>query len=199
MVKTTKTTTPKTASKIAPATPVVETAPVPVVETAPVPVVETAPEPPTVFDQFSQFMAKLQAVSASMSSLRTEFRGLERQVSRELKAAAKITAKRKRKTGNRAPSGFVKPTLISNELASFLGKPVGTEMARTEVTREINSYIREHKLQDKDNGRKIIADKKLTGLLKLKKGDELTYFNLQKYMSPHFAKAGDKVVASTTA
>ena len=62
-------------------------------------------------------------------------------------------------------------------------------MARTEVTREINTYIREHKLQDKDNGRKIIADKKLTSLLKLKKGDELTYFNLQKYMSPHFAKA----------
>ena len=71
-----------------------------------------------------------------------------------------------------------------------------TEMARTEVTREINAYIREHKLQDKDNGRKIIADKKLTGLLKLKKGDELTYFNLQKYMSPHFAKAGDKATTS---
>jgi len=191
MAKTTKTTTPKTAAKTAP----VPTA-APVVEAAPVATEEAKPEAPTVFDQFSAFMGKLQAVSASMSSLRTEFRGLERQVSRELKAAAKITAKRKRKTGNRAPSGFVKPTLISNELASFLGKPVGTEMARTEVTREINSYIREHKLQDKDNGRKIIADKKLTGLLKLKKGDELTYFNLQKYMSPHFAKAGDKAVVS---
>ena len=186
MVKTTKTTTPKTAAKTAPA-PTPSTAPV--VEAATVATEEAAPEASTVFDQFSAFMGKLQAVSASMSSLRTEFRGLERQVSRELKAAAKITAKRKRKTGNRAPSGFVKPTLISNELASFLGKPVGTEMARTEVTREINSYIREHKLQDKDNGRKIIADKKLTGLLKLKKGDELTYFNLQRFMSPHFVKA----------
>ena len=69
-------------------------------------------------------------------------------------------------------------------------------MARTEVTREINAYIREHKLQDKENGRKIIADKKLTGLLKLKKGDELTYFNLQKYMSPHFAKATDKIASA---
>jgi chromatin remodeling complex protein RSC6 len=196
MVKTTKTTTPKTAAKTAPApAPTPSTAPV-VEAAATVATEEAAPEASNVFDQFSAFMGKLQAVSASMSSLRTEFRGLERQVSRELKVAAKITAKRKRKTGNRAPSGFVKPTLISNELASFLGKPVGTEMARTEVTREINSYIREHKLQDKDNGRKIIADKKLTGLLKLKKGDELTYFNLQKYMSPHFAKAGDKAVVS---
>ena len=190
MAKTTKTTTPKTAAKTAPA-------PTPTPTPAPVAEVEaSAPETSTVFNQFTEFMGKLQAVSASMSSLRTEFRGLERQVSRELKAAAKITAKRKRKTGNRAPSGFVKPTLISNELASFLNKPVGTEMARTEVTREINSYIREHRLQDKDNGRKIIADKKLTGLLKLKKGDELTYFNLQKYMSPHFAKASDKATVS---
>ena len=168
---------------------------------APTPATEetaAAPVEPisTVFGQFTDFMGRLQAVSAQMSSLRTEFRGLERQVTRELKAAAKISQKRKRKSGNRAPSGFVKPTLISNELAAFLNKPVGTEMARTEVTREINAYIREHKLQDKDNGRKIIADKKLTSLLKLKKGDELTYFNLQKYMSPHFAKASDKVAAA---
>ena len=62
-------------------------------------------------------------------------------------------------------------------------------MARTDVTREINTYIRAHKLQDKDNGRKIIPDTKLAALLKLNKTDELTYFNLQKYMSPHFAKA----------
>ena len=186
--------TSKVAAPVVEAAPIVETAPV--TETT-VPVVE---EPvSTVFGQFTDFMAKLQAVSASMSSIRTEFRGIERQVTRELKAAAKINAKRKRKTGNRAPSGFVKPTLISNELAGFLGKPEGTEMARTEVTREINAYIREHKLQDKDNGRKIIADKKLTGLLKLKKDDELTYFNLQKYMSPHFAKASDKIAAATAA
>ena len=187
-----KSTAPKTPSKSAKK---VE-APV-VVEAAPVEEVAAPTEPvSTVFDQFTEFMGKLQSVSAQMSSLRTEFRSLERQVSRDLKAAAKVSQKRKRKTGNRAPSGFVKPTLISNELASFLGKPEGTEMARTEVTREINSYIREHKLQDKDNGRKIIPDKKLTSLLKIKKGEELTYFNLQKYMSPHFAKASDKTATA---
>ena len=195
--KTAAKTAPKTAAKktATPATPVAVIAPVATATTAPVDA-EVVDAAPTVFDHFSGFMAKLQGVSAQMSSLRTEFRSIERQVTRELKAAAKITAKRKRKTGNRAPSGFVKPTLISNELAGFLGKPEGSEMARTEVTREINTYIREHKLQDKDNGRKIIADKKLTSLLKLQKGDELTYFNLQKYMSPHFAKASDKLATS---
>jgi len=185
--KATKAATKKTDAVEPTATPVVEE------------VAAAEPVVVSVFDQFSEFMAKLQAVSAQMSSLRTEFRGLERQVSKDLKAAAKINQKRKRKSGNRAPSGFVKPTLISNELAAFLGKPEGTEMARTEVTREINAYIRAHSLQDKDNGRKIIPDAKLKGLLKLKKEDELTYFNLQKYMSPHFAKAADKVAAAAAA
>ena len=150
----------------------------------------------TVLDSFGVFMSKLQAVTSQISSLKTEFRTLERQVGKEMRAAVKASMKHKRKTGNRAPSGFVKPTLISNELADFLGKPKGTEMARTEVTREINSYIRNHKLQDKDNGRKIIPDTKLNKLLKIKKGEELTYFNLQKYMSPHFAKASDKASAA---
>ena len=183
------------AAPVAAAAAPVAVAAAPVVD-APLAAVPAVDDPPTVIEQFSVFMSKLQAVSASMSTLRTEFRGLERQVTRDLKAAAKISQKRKRKSGNRAPSGFVKPTLISNELATFLGKPEGTEMARTEVTREINSYIRAHSLQDKENGRKIIPDAKLKGLLKLKKGEELTYFNLQKYMSPHFAKAADKVAAA---
>ena len=195
--KNSTTATPAKATKATKKTETVEAAPVaaPVAEETAAPVEATV----SVFDQFSEFMAKLQAVSAQMSSLRTEFRSLERQVSKDLKAAAKVNQKRKRKSGNRAPSGFVKPTLISNELAAFLGKPEGTEMARTEVTREINAYIRAHSLQDKDNGRKIIPDAKLKGLLKLKKGDELTYFNLQKYMSPHFAKAADKAAAAAAA
>ena len=140
-------------------------------------------------EQSVEFLAKLQQLGTLISSLKTEYRTLEKKWSREIKAAQKQSSKRKRKAGNRAPSGFVKPTKISDELASFLGKEKGTEMARTDVTREINTYIRAHKLQDKDNGRKIIPDTKLAALLKLKKTDELTYFNLQKYMSPHFAKA----------
>merc|ERR1712086_483127 len=143
---------------------------------------------------FSNFLEKLQQVNTLLSSLKTEFRALEKKTTREFKVVQKQNAKRKRKQGNRSPSGFVKPTLISNELADFLKKSHGSEMARTEVTREINAYIRENKLQDKDNGRKMNADKKLTSLLKLKKDDELTYFNLQKYMSHHFAKAGQPLV-----
>ena len=146
-------------------------------------------------DQSVEFLAKLQQLGALISALKTEYRSLEKKWTRELKASQKQSIKRKRKSGNRAPSGFVKPTLISDELAKFLEKPTGSEMARTEVTRDINKYIRTNNLQDKENGRKINPDKKLAALLKLKATDELTYFNLQRFMSPHFAKANKDVVA----
>jgi len=138
---------------------------------------------------FSEAFSKLQQMTTMLSALKTEFRQLEKRTARELKVANKASSKRRRKSGNRSPSGFVKPTLISTELANFLGKVVGTEMARTEVTREINAYIRKHSLQDKTNGRKINPDNNLSTLLKIKENEELTYFNLQRYMSPHFAKS----------
>jgi upstream activation factor subunit UAF30 len=146
-------------------------------------------------EQSVEFLAKLQQMGAMIASLKVEYRTLEKKWTRELKAAQKQSSKRKKRAGSRAPSGFVKPTRISDELAKFLEKPAGSEMARTEVTRDINKYIRTHKLQDEANGRKINPDSKLAALLKLKKTDELTYFNLQRYMSPHFAKAVKAEVA----
>ena len=105
-----------------------------------------------------------------------------------MKNAQKSSGKKRKSSGTRQPSGFVKPTKISDELAAFLGKAVGSEMARTEVSREINAYIKSKNLQDKENGREIHPDAALAKLLKFQKGDKLTYFNLQRYMKHHFPK-----------
>jgi chromatin remodeling complex protein RSC6 len=142
----------------------------------------------SIATKMTEFSAKLQQFVGFLSTVKNDFKTLEKAVSRELKAAQKASSKKRRTNGNRQPSGFVKPTLISNELAEFLGKTVGTEMARTVVSKEINQYIRANKLQDPANGRKINPDPKLSKLLKINKGDELTYFNLQKYMKHHFIK-----------
>jgi chromatin remodeling complex protein RSC6 len=183
---------------VAPVVPVVESAQVAVSTTEQsaqnVEVVVAASED-DLASAFADAFDKLQKVTSMLSALRSDFRQLERRTTRELKVANKSSSKRRRKPGNRSPSGFVKPTLISVELATFLGKQPGTEMARTEVTREINTYIRNNNLQDKANGRKINPDESLSKLLKLNETDELTYFNLQRYMSPHFAKAVKPVVA----
>jgi hypothetical protein len=177
--------TPKAASESAP---VAVSAPAPAVDgaEASTPVAEVDGAVSTAL--YGSVLTKLQSAQALLGSLRSEVNELKRQHARELRAANKAN-KRRKTNANRAPSGFVKPTLISNELAAFLGKPEGSVLARTEVTREVNAYIRNQKLQDKDNGRKINPDAKLLKLLKLKKGDELTYFNLQKYMAAHFAKS----------
>ena len=141
----------------------------------------------SITNGFSEFITKFQTMLTSFNALKTELRGLEKITVKQLKVAEKLSNKKRRK-GNRAPSGFVKPSLISDELAKFLDKPCGTEMARTDVTREINKYIRANNLQDKSNGRKINPDKQLTQLLKIEDTVDLTYFNLQKYMGPHFPK-----------
>jgi chromatin remodeling complex protein RSC6 len=191
-------TKPKSAKKAA-APKTEATTPAPVAAAASTEGVSATAEAVSVASEFTDFMTKLQQLGAIVSSLKSEFRSLEKKASRELKTAAKASHKRKRKTGNRSPSGFVKPTLISDELATFLGKTKGTQMARTEVTREINAYIRANQLQDKTNGRRINADTQLASLLKLTSGEELTYFNLQRYMSPHFAKSVAAVAAVATA
>ena len=173
-----------------------------VVVSAPVSTVEetTAVEDveASIAAQSVEFMAKLNQLSSMIATLKTEYRAIEKKWARELKAAQKSSSKKKKRAGNRAPSGFVKPTKISDELAKFLEKPTGTEMARTDVTREINKYIRSHNLQDVGNGRKINPDQKLQTLLKLKKTDELTYFNLQRYMSPHFQKSEKALAAAAS-
>ena len=69
-----------------------------------------------------------------------------------------------------------------------MGKPQGTELARTEVTKYITGYVKDHNLQDPEFKRRILPDAKLRKLLGVKKSEELTYFNLQKYMKHHFPK-----------
>jgi chromatin remodeling complex protein RSC6 len=157
------------------------------------PVVET----PIIMTKMTEFSAKLQQLVGLFSTMKSDFKTLEKAMNREMKIAAKAASKKRRNSGNRKPSGFVKPTRISDELANFLGKEIGTEMARTDVSKEINAYIQAHSLQDKKNGRIIHPDGKLTKLLKVAKEDELTYFNLQRYMKHHFQKASDLIAAAT--
>ena len=101
----------------------------PVKEAAPVApstnqVAAAAPSPPTVADQFTALLAQLSVLRSQVTSITTQVRALSKNHEREVKAASK-SARKKRKSGNRQPSGFVKPAVISDELAGFLGKSKG--------------------------------------------------------------------------
>lgn len=139
--------------------------------------------------ELDTLIAEFAEIKAGWSTALSKLRDFKKKNDRTIKRLVKSQSKKKVSSGPRKPSGFTKPTPITTELANFLGKPAGTEMARTDVTKEINAYIRAHNLQDAENGRKINPDKKLATLLTIKKDDVLTYFNLQKFMSRHFIKA----------
>ena len=138
---------------------------------------------------FSPITDNISSIKLQLTALSSQIKGVERQIVKKMKQLDKELKKKSK--GNKQPSGFAMPSKISPELCKFMEIPEGSEMARTEVTRVLTAYIRENKLQDPANGRRILADNKLSKLLKLSKSDELTYFNLQKHMSPHFAKKGE--------
>lgn len=140
-------------------------------------------------DVLGSFSESILSLTSAINKLKMDFKVLEKQVLKEARSMDKVNAKRNRNKGSRAPSGFVKPSGISKELAKFLGVTEDTMIARTDVTKLITSYVKDHNLQDPSNGRKINPDTKLSNLLGVKSSDEVTYFNLQKYMKPHFVKA----------
>lgn len=164
------------------------------VVSSPVPLVPLEP-PHSLHDLFSNLNKAFQELNSHVSLLKNEFRQVEKQVTREMKVLDKINARRNKNKGTRAPSGFVKPTKISNDLAVFLGKEPGSMMARTDVTKQITAYIRANDLQDKTNGRLILADEKLKKLLNYDEKtvtdpkQQLSYFNLQRFLSVHFEKS----------
>ena len=140
----------------------------------------------TITDSLALF--KLQ-----ISTLQQQLKALEKTVKKEMKKSAKGKKKVASDPNKvKAPSGFAKPTKVTSELCSFLGKPEGTEVARTEVTKALVSYIKEHGLQEKnaESKTRIVPDAKLKALLSISDSEipDLTFFTIQKYMNKHFQK-----------
>jgi upstream activation factor subunit UAF30 len=154
------------------------------------------------------FDAKIQQVSSILTSLKNDSKTLRKEILANKKAFEKLekkSAKKKRAApveGEEVKprnSGFMRPVKISDELASFLGKATGTVMGRQDANDEIRQYVSLHNLKEteKGKGRNINPDNKLSALLKLPVGEQLTYFNLQKYMKPHFIRIEDAAPVAT--
>ena len=139
----------------------------------------------TINLQFQDLLSNLSSFKSQLTMLSNQVKSLEKNVRKEMKKLQKEAQKNKNK-GNRKASGFAVPTKISKDLCKFMNQPDGTEMARTEVTKYIIQYIKDNNLPDSKNKKVIKPDKRLKTLLKLQKNDEVTYFNLQKYMNKHF-------------
>ena len=156
-------------------------------------VVETAPvvESEVVVDKFVVVLELLQRWATDIKNATTLVKTLQKEHQKAQKASVKKpkkVASSSTEGKSRTPSGFAKPTKLSDELCGFLGVPAGSQLARTEVTRVLNEYIKKNNLQDASDKRTIVPDEKLSSILKLEGGDKLTYFNLQTYIKHHFQK-----------
>ena len=135
--------------------------------------------------EIAEFNKNFQAWNNYGNALKSNIKNIAKYSSRVSKNADKST--KRKKNAKTRPSGFEKPTPISDELAVFFGKELGSLMARTEVSKQIHEYVITQKLQNEQNRRIIHPDPKLKQLLNVNT-DELTYFNLQKYLKYHFKK-----------
>ena len=165
-----------------------EVKPEPVVETPVVekPVVEEAEE--NYDAEFSEVQDALKSALAVIKGLSSKVTALEKRVARDRKVMNKKMKGRAKRVvdPNKPPSGFAKPGPVSDELRAFLKLGPDELIARTEVTKKITEYCKAHNLQKAEDKRTINVDTALKKLLRLKKGDELTFFNLQKYMKVHY-------------
>ena len=129
----------------------------------------------------TEYDVQITELKAELSKLRTDFKKLKKQVNKMSKDSTEDKAEK-------PLSGFAKPQKLSEALTKFLGIDKDAMMARTEVTKEINKYVKAHDLQNPENKRELILDDKLRTIITAGEDETVTFFNLQRYMSPHYIK-----------
>jgi hypothetical protein len=138
---------------------------------------------------------QLLSVRETCSTALTALKALERRFTREVREAKKSRRKVRKELaeGETAPpSEFQKLKPISDELSAFLGLGKSAQMSRAEVTRSISGYIKANGLND---GQKVRHNAALRTLLGISETDELTIFNMQKYLNRHYIKPAAPVAA----
>jgi chromatin remodeling complex protein RSC6 len=161
-------------------------------------------EPVSADDKTADVENVVQVLADKIGSLASLVKDIQSSLKPVLKEHDKLRKiveriQKKRDNARKSPSGFAKPNKISDELCDFIGVPHGTEKSRTDITRYINAYVKEHNLNKPTNRRIILPDEKLKKILKINNEEEVTFFILQRLISHHFPAAGSKTVSSAPA
>jgi chromatin remodeling complex protein RSC6 len=145
----------------------------------------------------STIIDKVNTLSAAIKDIQANLKVLSKEYDKQQKIIEK--AQKKRLNAKNSPSGFAKPNKISDELCDFIGVPHGTEKSRTDITRLINAYVKEHNLNKPENKRFILPDDKLKKILNVGDSEEINYFILQRLISHHFPASASKTTAKPVA
>jgi chromatin remodeling complex protein RSC6 len=141
-----------------------------------------------VSTRFEELNQKVLELSNALRELQTSLKTAQKDLVKLVKANVKKSKTRTNTGAKKTPSGFAVPTKLSDQLCDFLGVPHGTEKARTEVTRLINTYIKENNLQDPSDKRIIHPNEKLATILNNEDGKQISFFNMQQKLKHNFIK-----------
>lgn len=142
-------------------------------------------------------LEKVSNMSTQLKTIQTSLKQLVKEFDKQKKIIDKV--QKKREKAKKSPSGFAKPCKISDELCDFIGISKGSEQSRTDITRYINSYVKQHNLNNPENRREFFPDKKLKTILNVKDGEKVTYFVLQRLIAHHFPPSMSKLAAAAKA
>lgn len=85
-------------------------------------------------------------------------------------------------------NGFNIPRKITPEFSKFLKLADDELITRSQVNKKISEYVNANNLKHPENGRIILIDDALRALLDPPADIQITYLNIQKYLSKHYIK-----------
>ena len=145
-------------------------------------------------DAFTILVNAITQLANDVKDINAKLKVYSKEREKQQKIINKEAAKREK--ARKTPSGFAKPSKISDEMCVFMKIPTGTEKSRTDVTRFINAYVKENNLYNPVNRRIILPDAQLKKILKVTENDEVTFFKLQRLISSHFPLSKAKQLAA---
>lgn len=154
---------------------------------------ENNDNPVTIYvSKLNKYVETIAKMNSELKQLVIVGKTLEKDFNHIVKVLAK---KNKTKSNeNRALTGFAMPTYLTDEMYDFLNEHTelklekGEKVLRIIVTRMLNKYIKDYGLRQEKDKRYFTPNSTLHRIFKSTETDEVSYFNLQKYIKHHFIK-----------
>ena len=153
-------------------------------------------------DSLKSVLVTLTEQSTVIKALINSVRNVIKESDKQSKELEKLRNKKSRvkavRSADAAQSGITKPVAITDELARFLGVAPGTLVPRNEVTKGVSTFVKQNDISDPTNKQRFVLDdrpaaKTLRALLG-NPSEDVTYFNLQKYLKHHYIAVEGAVV-----
>lgn len=84
---------------------------------------------------------------------------------------------------DRKTSGFNKPKLVPDSICKYLGLDIGTILPRTRITSQLYAKLKEEKLLDIEDQRKIIPNDEVRSLFMMQENEVIKFESFQHYVA----------------